>query len=41
MTVAIRGAADLSSFADSVDGEARVLAAVRIGGTRLIDNLAV
>ena len=39
--VAIRKADDLAAFADKTDAPARVLAAVRIGGTRLIDNLAV
>lgn len=39
--VAIRGAEDLSPFSGAVDGPARVLAAARIGGTRLIDNLAI
>ena len=39
--VAIRGADDLQPFSNAVDGDARVLAAVRIGGTRLIDNLAI
>ena len=39
--VAVRGADDLSPFAGAVDAPARVLAAVRLGGTRLIDNLPV
>ena len=39
--VAIRRADDLQPFGAAVDADARVLAAVRIGGTRLIDNLAV
>jgi pantoate--beta-alanine ligase len=39
--VAIRNADDLTPFAAAIDADARVLAAVRIGGTRLIDNLAV
>jgi pantoate--beta-alanine ligase len=39
--VAVRRAEDLKPFSGSVNAEARVLAAVRIGGTRLIDNVAV
>jgi pantoate--beta-alanine ligase len=39
--VEVRGADDLAPFAQVADGPARVLAAVRLGGTRLIDNLAV
>jgi pantoate--beta-alanine ligase len=38
--VAIRDAATLAPI-ESIDGAARILAAVRIGGTRLIDNMAV
>jgi pantoate--beta-alanine ligase len=39
--VAIRSAEDLTPFESAIDADARVLAAGRIGGTRLIDNLAV
>jgi pantoate--beta-alanine ligase len=39
--VAVRRADDLRPFEGVVDADARVLAAARIGGTRLIDNLAV
>jgi pantoate--beta-alanine ligase len=39
--VAVRGATDLSMFEGAViDGPARVLAAARVGGVRLIDNVA-
>ena len=37
----IRGADDLRRFAGRVDAPARVLAEVRLGGLRLIDNLSV
>jgi pantoate--beta-alanine ligase len=39
--VAVRRADDLRPFATTADEDARVLAAARIGKTRLIDNLAV
>ncbi|HWE47988.1 MAG TPA: pantoate--beta-alanine ligase [Caulobacteraceae bacterium] len=39
--VAIRNADDLAPFVGTVDAEARVLAAARISGARLIDNLPV
>jgi pantoate--beta-alanine ligase len=39
--VAVRRAEDLSAFSRTVDAPARVLAAARIGRTRLIDNMAV
>ena len=40
--VAVRDAATLGAFAgDTISGEARVLAAARVGGVRLIDNVAV
>lgn len=39
--VAVRRADDLARFARAVDAPARVLAAVRVGTTRLIDNMPV
>ena len=39
--VAIRRAEDLAPFGETVDAPARVLAAAKLGGARLIDNLAV
>ncbi|MBS0297025.1 MAG: pantoate--beta-alanine ligase [Proteobacteria bacterium] len=39
--VAIRDAEDLAPFVGAVNGPARVLAAARIGATRLIDNLPI
>ncbi len=39
--VAVRDAATLAAFAgETIDAEARVLAAARVGGVRLIDNVA-
>lgn len=39
--VAVRRADDLAPFSGKVDAQARVLAAAKLGGARLIDNLAV